>query len=130
MWITRRTLHTLAAATLLGLAGLAQALETQPYSAAALSAAQQAGKPVAVHFHADWCGTCKQQEGALAKLKAEPGLDLTVLVANYDQEKDLRKAMNVRMQSTFVVFKGPQEKARLAGETSPDKIRAAFKAAL
>ena len=53
-----------------------------------------------------------------------------LLVADYDVEKDLRKAMKVRTQSTMVVFKGREEKARLAGDTAPDKIRAALKAGL
>jgi len=53
-----------------------------------------------------------------------------VLVADYDKEKALRRALKVRMQSTMVVFKGQEEKARLAGDTEPDKIRAALKAAL
>ena len=123
-------IRTLAATALFAAATLAQALTIAPYSAPALAAAQQAGQPVAVHFHADWCPTCKQQEKALAQLKAEPGLDITVLVANYDLEKELRKAMKVRTQSTMVVFKGSEEKARLAGDTAPDKIRAALKAGL
>ena len=125
-----RWIRTLATTTLLAAASWAQALTITPYSAQALAAAQQAGKPVAVHFHADWCPTCKQQEKALTQLKAEPGLDISVLVADYDLEKDLRKAMKVRMQSTLVVFKGNEEKARLAGDTAPDKIRAVLKAAL
>jgi thioredoxin 1 len=125
-----RWIRTLAATALFAAATVAQALTIAPYSAPALAAAQQAGQPVAVHFHADWCPTCKQQEKALAQLKTEPGLDITVLVANYDQEKDLRKTMKVRTQSTMVVFKGNEEKARLAGDTAPDKIRAALKAGL
>ena len=64
------------------------------------------------------------------QLKTEPDLDITLLVADYDQEKDLRKTMKVRMQSTLVVFKGSEEKARLAGDTAADKIRAALKAGL
>ena len=128
--IRSTTLRAGLAATLLALASSAFALDIKPYSADALAAAQKAGKPVAVHFHADWCPTCKLQEKSLAQLKAEPGLDLTVLVADYDKEKALRKAMNVRTQSTFVVFRGEQEKARVAGETTADKIRTAFKAAL
>jgi thioredoxin 1 len=122
--------HTLAAAALLTAVSWAQALTIAPYTAQALASAQQAGQPVAVHFHADWCPTCKQQDKALALLKTEPGLDITVLVADYDLEKDLRKAMKVRMQSTMVVFKGSEEKARLAGDTAPDKIRATLKAGL
>ncbi len=58
-WIRR-----LVAPLLLAVAPLVQALTVSPYSAEALAAAQQAGKPVAVHFHADWCPTCKQQEKA------------------------------------------------------------------
>lgn len=125
------TLRSLAAATLLALAAsLAQALTLAPYSEQALAAAQQAGQPVAVHFHADWCPTCKQQEKAFARLQSEPDLPITVLVADYDKEKALRRALKVRMQSTMVVFKGQEEKARLAGDTDPDKIRAALKAGL
>jgi thioredoxin-like negative regulator of GroEL len=128
--LTRRILLTLAAAGSLGVAPFAHALEIKPFTAEALAAAQTAGQPVAVHFHADWCGTCKQQEKVLAQLKTEAGLDLTLLVADYDKEKDLRRALKVRSQSTMVVFRGKEEKARLGGDTDPAKFRAAFKAAL
>ncbi len=128
--LTRRILLTLATAGALGAAPFAHALEIKPFTQEALAAAQAAGQPVAVHFHADWCGTCKQQEKVLAQLKTEPGLDLTLLVADYDKEKDLRRALKVRSQSTMVVFRGKEEKARLGGDTDPAKFRAAFKAAL
>jgi thioredoxin 1 len=108
----------------------AQALEVKPFSTSALNAAQAAGKPVAVHFHADWCPTCKAQQKSLAVLQTEKGLDITVLTASYDDEKSLKQAMNVRSQSTLVVFKGQQETRRLAGETSVDALRAALKTAL
>lgn len=127
---SRPFLRTALAVVLSSAAALAQALEVKPYSPEALAAAQAAGKPVAVHFHADWCGTCKQQEKAIAQLKGESGLDLMLLIADYDKEKDLRKAMKVRSQSTMVVFRGKDEKARLGGDTDPAKFRAAFKAAL
>jgi thioredoxin-like negative regulator of GroEL len=128
--LTRRILLTLATAGALGAAPFAHALEIKPFTQEALAAAQAAGQPVAVHFHADWCGTCKQQEKVLAQLKTEPGLNLTLLVADYDKEKDLRRALKVRSQSTMVVFRGKEEKARLGGDTDPAKFRAAFKAAL
>lgn len=128
--MTHRLLRQIAATALLAASSLAQALTVLPYTAQDLASAQQAGKPVAVHFHAEWCPTCKLQEKAIAQLKAEPGLDITLLVADYDKEKDLRKAMKVRTQSTLVVFKGSDEKARLAGDTAADKIRTALKAGL
>lgn len=122
-----KTAATLAA----GLTALAaQALEIKPYTAEALQAAQAAGQPVAVHFRADWCPTCRAQDKSFLQLKAEKGLDITVLAADYDKEKDLKRAMNVRTQSTLIVFKGKDEKARLAGETDADKLRTSLKAAL
>lgn len=125
-----RSVRLLAASSLTLLAGLAQALTIQPYSAQAFATAQAEGKPVAVHFHADWCGTCKQQERAFQQLKGEAGLDLVMLVADYDKEKDLRRQMKVRSQSTLVVFRGTAEKARVGGETDPAKLRGALKTAL
>lgn len=125
-----RFIRLTAIAALSLAASLAHALDIQPYSAAALGAAQQAGKPVAVHFHAEWCSTCKTQEKALNALKAEKGLDITVLIANYDEEKDLKKQYKVRSQSVLIVFKGEQEKVRLAGDTDIEKIRSALQAGL
>ena len=120
----------IVSALLVGAASLAQALEVKPYSADALATAEKAGQPVALHFHADWCPTCKAQDKTLQTLKDEKGLDLTILTVNYDTEKDLKKRFNVRTQSTLVVLKGPKEVARLAGDTSADGIRNALKAAL
>lgn len=119
-----------AALVLASVALAAQALEIKPYAAAALAEAQKADKPVAVHFHADWCPTCRAQEKVLQTLKSESGLDLTVLVANYDTEKDLKRRFNVRGQSTLVVLHGQQERARLVGDTSVESIRGALKAGL
>lgn len=116
-----------AAACLFALSGLASALDIQPYTASGLQQAQAAGRPVAVHFHADWCPTCKAQERAFRAIKDDPELkDIVLLVAHYDDEKELKKAMNVRSQSVIVVFKGALETARLGGETKPAKIKAAL----
>jgi len=122
--------RSIVAALIVGAATLSQALEIKPYTAAALAAAQKADKPVAVHFHADWCPTCRAQEKVLQTLKAEPGLDITVLVANYDTEKELKRRFNVRAQSTLVVLRGQQEWARLVGDTTTTSIREALKTAL
>jgi thiol:disulfide interchange protein len=116
---------------LLTTSGLARALDIQPYTASALQQAQASGKPVAVHFHADWCSTCKVQEQVLKDLQSDPQLkNIALLVAHYDGERDLKKAMNVRAQSVIVIFKGSKETARLGGETKPDKIKAALLTAL
>jgi len=106
------------------------ALEIKPYSATALAQAQKADKPVALHFHADWCPTCRAQEKVLQELKSDAGLDMTVLVANYDTEKELKRRFNVRAQSTLVVLLGEKETYRVVGDTSPGGIRSALKSAL
>jgi thioredoxin 1 len=120
----------LTTAALLCSAALAHALDVKPYSARDLAEAQKGDKPVAVHFHADWCPTCKTQASLLQTLKAEPGLELTVLVANYDDEKDLKRRFNVRGQSTLVVLRGDKEITRSVGDTTVAGLRSALKAGL
>lgn len=107
----------------------AHALEIQPYSAAALAAAQSAGKPVAVHFHAPWCPTCRAQAKVFDGFRQDAGLPLPLLVADYDSERALRQKLGVRTQSTLIVWRGTQETARLAGETDADRLRAALRSA-
>ena len=102
------------------------ALDIKPYSAQALSAEQQAGKPVTLHFHADWCPTCRAQDKVLQQWKGDASVPGTLLVVDYDKEKELRKQLGVRMQSTLIAYHGSVEKARLAGETDADKLRAAL----
>lgn len=109
----------------------AMALTITPYSAPALKAAQAAGQPVALHFHASWCGTCRAQEKAFLNLKGSPALqNVTLMVVDYDAEKPLRKALNVRSQSTVIVYKGDKQTALLAGETDTAALQQALKSAL
>jgi len=118
-------------ASLFLLTGAAQALTIKPFTRAELTAAQNAGMPVAMHFRADWCPTCRAQDKAFNTLKADPALDkVTLLQADYDQEKVLKKQMNVRAQSTVIVFKGKTEVARDVGSTEPAQLKAVFSHAL
>lgn len=112
-------------------ASLAHALDVKPFSQEALAAAEKSGAPVALHFHADWCPTCVSQTRALDQLKAGGQLQgMTVLVADYDKEKDLKRQHKVRSQSVLIVFKGPTEVARSAGQTQPEQLREALAKAL
>ncbi len=111
-------------------AASAYALEITPYTPAALAQAQQSGKSYALHFHADWCPVCRAQSQVLEALKADPKLNVTVFVVNYDKEKSLRKQFSVYTQSTIIAFKGRHETGRLAGESQADKIRAVLVSAL
>lgn len=120
-----RVLRICFAAAALLVAGWAGALEVQPYSPKAFAAAQSEGRPVALQFRADWCPTCRKQDKALKALQADPALkDVVVFVADYDTEEDLKQRMNVRVQSTLIVFRGTQERARSAGITEAERLKA------
>lgn len=120
----------LVATLLLSLStNLAFALDIQPYSAKSLADLQQAGKPVALHFHADWCPTCRAQEKVFNGWKGDAAVPGTLLVANYDNERELKKQFGVRNQSTVIVFKGSKETARVGGATDPATLRTALQSA-
>jgi thioredoxin 1 len=108
----------------------AQALDIQPYSAAALESAQKADRPVALHFHANWCPTCRAQEKVFNGFKPDATLALALLVVDYDAERALKQKLGVRTQSTLIVYRGKRETARLAGETDPARLKAALQSAL
>jgi thioredoxin 1 len=122
--------RTLLATALLCASALAQALTLAPYTPEALQAAQAAGQPVALHFRADWCPTCRAQDKVLDSLKADSTLNITVLAVDYDKEVELKKLNKIRAQSTFVVYRGTQEKGRMVGDTTPEAIRTVLRSAL
>ena len=101
----------------------ATAAEVQPYSPEALAEAQSAGKPILVDVYAEWCSTCKAQKPILAELTENPKYKgLLVLRADFDKDKEDLKALNVRSQSTLIVFKGKDELVRSVGSTNPMAI--------
>ena len=113
-------------ALFLAVSASAFALDIKPYTAQALSAEQQAGKPVSLHFHANWCPTCRAQEKIFQQWKGDASVPGTLLVVDYDNEKKLRKQLGIRTQSTLITYRGTVEKSRLAGDTDADKLRAAL----
>ncbi len=106
------------------------ALTVTPYSAEAFAKLQASGEAVTLHFRADWCPTCRAQDKSLEILKGDPDLKLTVLSVDYDKETELKKQLNVRNQSTFVIYRGKVETGRQIGSTSPEAIRKALASSL
>ena len=121
--------HILSAFALLYSIGVAAG--EQAYDKAAFERSLAEGKPVIVDFQADWCPTCKAQKPIVQELMRDPKMkDVTLFLADFDNEKDLKKALRVSQQSTFVVFKGGKEVARSTGQTRKADIAATFAKAL
>lgn len=110
-------------------ASLAFALDIRPYSPETLAAKQKAGEAVALHFHADWCPTCRAQEKVFNGWKGDAAVPGTLLIVNYDKERELKRQLGVRTQSTVIAYKGGKESGRLAGDTDPKALRAVLDSA-
>jgi thioredoxin 1 len=104
----------------------AHALDVLPYTSQTLMAKQQAGEVVGLHFHAAWCPTCRAQEKVFNSFKGDATVPGTVLVVDYDQERELKRELGVRSQSTLIVYKGKEQKHRSGGVTDPQALRAAW----
>ncbi len=124
-----KTIVTLAAIALSAACNLALALEIQPYAPETLAAKQKAGESVALHFHADWCPTCRAQEKVFNGWKGDASVPGTLLIVNYDKERELKRQLGVRTQSTVIAYKGGKETGRLAGDTDPKALRAVLDSA-
>ena len=104
---------------------VAQAAETQPFTAAAFAAAQAADKPILVDIHAWWCPICAKQAPTIKKLQKSSELaDMAVFEVDYDSQKDVVRQFGAQMQSTLIVFHGKTEKGRSTGVTDPEQIHA------
>jgi len=127
--ITRRLI--LALALTLATLAPAAAAEPVPYDQAAFERAQAEGLPILVEISAPWCPICKTQKPILAKLGADPRFkDLQVFDVDFDSQKPALKALNARMQSTLIAFKGEKEVGRSIGETQPEWIEGLVEKAL
>ena len=111
------------AASLLLATTLSHALTVTPYTPAALAAAQKAGAPLVLHFHASWCPTCRAQDKVFDALKADPSLKVTLMEVDYDTEKALERQLKVTAQSTLIVLHGATERSRSTGETDPARLK-------
>jgi len=123
---TMKSIKLGLAASLALFAASAFALEIKPYSSEVFAQMQKAGIGVALHFHADWCPTCRAQEKFFNGWRGDASVPGTLLVVDYDKERDLKNKLGVRTQSTLIVFKGEKEVARLAGKTDEKSLKEAL----
>lgn len=102
-----------------------------PFDAAKFDALNQAGKPILIAIHADWCPTCKAQEPIVGELLRTPEYQaITAFRVDFDGQKDAVRRFRATMQSTLIVFKGGKEVGRSVGDTRREGIAALLKKAL
>jgi thioredoxin 1 len=117
------------ASCLVATAGLAAG--QMPYTDDAFAAAKADNKPILVEITAPWCPTCKAQKPILSEIAAQPKYkDLMILEVDFDSQKDIVRSLGAQMQSTLIVFKGPQEVGRSVGDTNPASIAAMVEKAI
>jgi thioredoxin 1 len=130
--ITRRTLFPIAALFAVGASAIAQqAAPGTPFTEKAFSDAKKAGKSILLDVSAPWCPTCRAQAPIISKLLSEKKYqDVILLKIDFDSQKDVLRALNVRQQSTLIGFKGDKEVKRSTGDTNPMSIEDLIEATL
>lgn len=115
---------------LLLVCGLAVAGE-QSYTQAAFDKLQQAGAPILVSIHADWCPVCRAQAPIVSRLlMSDKYQAINALRVDFDKQKDAVHAFKASTQSTLIVFKAGKEVGRSVGDTSEAGIAALLAKAL
>ncbi len=95
-----------------------------PFNLESFRQSQKMDEKIVLHFHADWCPTCKSQKKVLSKLNSEGFLNgLTIYNVDYDKESDFKKELKVTQQSTFVAFYGGVETGRAHGISSEADVK-------
>jgi thioredoxin 1 len=128
-------MHTLRMLSLaaIGLAftSIALAAPIQPFSTAALKAAQAAGEPVLVDAYASWCPTCRKQAPTIDAMAKDPAFaKLVILRLDYDNQTAEKSALGITTQSTLIAYHGDKEVGRTVGITDPEQIKSLAQSAL
>jgi len=128
--LSRRSVAVLFATLVLSVS-TSQAAEPASFTTEAFVKAQQAGQPILIDISASWCPTCKAQAPIINGLSTqEKYFSFVVLEVDFDEQKDIVRALGARSQSTLIVFKGAQEIDRSVGSTDPAEIEALLAKAL
>lgn len=117
------TVFALTAVAAVSFAASAAAAERQPFTAAALAAAQAKGRPILVEVKAWWCPVCASQGRTIKATTAAPQYNnLLILSINYDKQKAEWKALGAQKQSTLIGYSGAREVGRVVYTTDKAAI--------
>lgn len=90
----------------------------------------QADLPTLVDFWAEWCGPCKMMAPLLEQLAQELSGRLNVVKLDVQENQATAMRLGVMNLPTLILFKGGEEKERLAGYMPAPKILQAIEAYL
>lgn len=85
-------------------------VEKVPFTEERFKALQaQSDTLILLDVHAEWCPTCAKQGEALAAYQAEhPDVPLTILIIDFDDQKEWVKHFKAPRQSTLILYKGEE----------------------
>ncbi len=130
MNLMRKIFSTFAVFLML-VAGTAHAQEKEMFTQARFDALQSEGAVVLVDIYAPWCPTCQQQQKAFAQYRAaNPNKKFTILVVDYDKNKDIVRQFRAPRQATLLLYRGKAQHWFAVAESRPEVIAAELNKAI
>ena len=78
--------------------------------------------PVVVDFWAPWCGPCLQMAPAFKEVSLSMALEVQLLKVDTQEHSNLGGRYMIQSIPTIVIFKDAQEKTRVSGALSSDRL--------
>ncbi|MBX9758176.1 MAG: thioredoxin family protein [Beijerinckiaceae bacterium] len=131
MKLHRRSLFAIALSLTAAALSPAFAQDRTPFEMKSFQQAQAQGKQILIEVFAPWCPTCRQQNPIISDISKKPAFkNLEIFIVDFDNQKDVVKALRVNRQSTLITFKGAKETGRAVAITSRKEIEDLMRMAL